>query len=341
MFQSFCIFFAKNFIFWYNYKNLVFLKKMNWPKEIEWRMRIQELTYRFFQQKNISQNEIVIFINWSLGRWELARKNFKKDVIDCSIFVSQDCEIWKIKDILQEYEIFMKENGFEIDIDMTNDPSSLLNLRFNKENVVYPSRIIDSFFLYGNEKNISAVLWSLENVSTKEITRLRDRTNFHNKIVPTWKWKFWWVENIYYDIEKWMIHFDPERSIIWIKAWPLRAVQALADFLILRFIQHKKINSSQLMQVWNSTQEKIEFLQKTFEDKNLNFWVDKIIGLSLKEIIPLYRYFLEIHDIAKWYEWKYPYNYSVGNKEDIEEFRKNLNILHDNINVCLKLTAWK
>ena len=311
---------------------------MNWPKGIEWRMRIQQLTYEFFKSKNISQNEIVVFINWSLWRGELARKNFKKDIIDCSIFVSKDCEIEKIKNLIIEYENFMRQQGFEIDIDLTNDETSLLNLRFSKENVIYPSRIIDSFFLYWNEKNISTILYSLNNLSTKEITKVKDRANFHNKIVISWKWKFWWVENIYYDVEKWIIYYDPKNSIIWIKAWPLRASQALADFLILRLIQYKKIKPQDLMLVWNSCEEKIKFLRNSFEDKRLNFWVDNAISQALKQISKIYDYFVKIHDQAKWYEWKYPYNYKV---ENIEEFKKNLHTLNDNINICLKLTAGK
>lgn len=262
--------------------------------------------------------------------WRLENKPFFDDVTSFLDIVlvapNTTLNVSRVSDLLQ---LMQETASFVINDVEIKWPEDSLSLYKNERNRVYPTRIFDAFSLLGDEK----LLNELKNAVIQEIAdnngiarRFADYLRVHKNVLKNHAFKIHWEETREFDLNEWIIYFDPQNHTFSVKTWPLRVVQyslALALFRKIRDSWHQDIGFINTLPA--NICERLDFLL----DNDLT----NMSQGEVEELKFIYSYFLKIyHDLQYSYFGSWDTAYNVD-KDSLQDIKKMMSFLSDTLSV--------
>lgn len=282
--------------------------------------RIKKSFSWILSEENEASN--IIFTTWS--DWRMENKSFDWVVSNMElVFAWQSNEEMKrLKEYVESRVSFIIDN-YEFKNTSWNSSLVLYN---NNPNLVFPTRIWDSINLWWDNRILLAMkeLVSQEIINDRNLyERFKDRFRYNKNIVKTWKNIFRWEEKKQFDFEEWLIFYNPENFVEWVKLWPLRAVQYVFALSLMRKIRNSWYHLDFIDELPSSIPDRLDFL--------FSNWYTKFSFDEIEDIKYIYIFFLKIY-----HQIQYEYLHSnksefLLDKDILKDIQKMLYFLSENL----------
>jgi len=290
-------------------------KNLNWLKDF-WK----ELNNIFSNDEFLrnSKDEFLLSTSWS--DWRLSNLMSDKEIVLYHNWLSEDFIKYLRDKVLEIWDVNVFE---EKDVNSENILNRKTNL--SKTNAIWPSVLIDSYWLYWNNnikyKVDSILYWKVQD-NRKVLDDSKKKIRSFRKIAKTWKNVLRWKEIVHFDIDSWVAYYDPDNFVYWFKMWPTRLVQMKIISEIISFLRK------------NNKDDSIDFLNKlpsSNKDRILFFkdiWILNLSDWEMSELLELFPMFMLLSHKAQ-------YNYKINN---ITEMEFDKNETNDALKSLIKIT---
>ena len=311
----------------YNFDKNIYLeslkeKNLNWLKDF-W----ENLNNLFLNDDFVKSNKENFLLSTSWSDWRLTNLMSEKEIILYHNSLSEDFVKYLQDKILNIWWINVFE---EKKLDSWNNWDSSTNILNRKTNLsntnaIWPSVLIDSYWLYWNNEiknKVDSILYWKVQENRKVLDDSKKKIRAFRKIANTWKNVLRWEEITHFNKESWVAYYDPENFTYWFKMWPARLVQMKMTSEIISFLRkNNEINS-------------IDFLKKLPADNKSRIlffqemWISNLSNWEISELIDFFSIFMLLSH-------KSQYNYKINN---IIETKFDKNEINSALDSLVKIT---
>lgn len=200
-----------------------------------------------------------------------------------------------------------------------------LSLYNNDPDLVFPTRLFDSVPFF-DPASLRSVL--LRGVSDEIIadgrlsSKMYDRFRAHRKMMETGGDRFRWVEYRAYDMQEWVLHYDPENYIFWVKNWPLRYVQYMLAVWLMRYIRDSKSHPGFMDELPTSVIDRLLFIRDNALSSKTEW--------ELERLREMYEFFLHLyHEMQYRHFSEWETTFVIEDRDILRDIRDMLACLKD------------
>lgn len=277
---------------------------------------------KFFSGMNdlssATAEDFSILTTWSDGRLE--NKPFA--------WVDSNIELVFVAWIAIPIEIIAKDVASKVSFALDNAETKTIGIdKFllyqNNPDLVFPTRVWDSICLYGcNEIE----LLMKETLSREIISHPASAGSFlkrleqHKKMLKTGEWVFKWHKYKLYDLNTWVINYDPLNHNSSVKGWPLRVVQYTLALALMRYIRDTAKHPGFVAELPQNIVDRLEYLKAN--------WLTKLNTHDIDEIKYIYAFFLNLYHELQYKYFKYQEtNFVIEDEATLQDMRNMLEAL--------------
>ena len=288
------------------------------------------LFWRFFNEDVyhiLNPESIMISTTWSDGRLENKAHPWVRSNLELQIVTTVEHDREKVSGLIERFKDLIGKNIENIEHKRLGiDTISIYN---NSPDLVFPTRFLDSATFFDPSWIRSTLLKRMtEEIASdgKLSSKMYDRFRAHKRTMLTGIDKFHWKSYRGFDIDTWILNYDPLRNIYGIKNWPLRYVQYLLAVAFMRYIRDSKTPPWFIDILPTHIFDRIEFISiHSLSTKNKN---------ELSTLQSIYEFFLHIY-----HEMQYRHFSEWATEFIIEDssIRKDIQIMLDCLDQAYKI----
>jgi hypothetical protein len=292
------------------------LLKINEKRALFWRFFNEEI-YHILDPKNI-----MISTTWSDGRLENKAHPWVRSNLELQIVTKNEHETEKVNELVERIEDLVWKNIENIEHKKLGiDAISLYN---NNPDLVFPTRFFDSvtFFDPSMIRSILLEWMSREIISTWKLSsKMYDRFRIHKKTMETGIDKFHWVAYEWFNINTWVIRYDPLNNVFGIKNWPLRYVQYLLAVALMRHIRDSKMHPKFMDILPTHISDRLDFIYAN--------WLSAKNKSELSTLQSIYEFFLHVyHEMQYRHFSEWATEFIIEDHDILKEIQTMLNCLN-------------
>jgi hypothetical protein len=276
-----------------------------------------DLNNLFLNDKFVQENRENFLLTTTWSDWRLSNLMSEKEVILYHNSLSEDFVDYLQDKILNIWWVNVFEEKKLDSWNILNAwgvSTNILNRKTNlsKTDAIWPSVLIDSYWLYWNneiQNKVDSVLYWKVQENRKVLDDSKKKTRAFRKIANTWKNILRWKEITHFDKNSWISYYNPDNFAYWFKMWPARLVQMKMTSEIISFLRkNNELDSMNFLKnLPNDNKSRLLFFQE--------MWISNLSEWELSELIEFFSMFMLLSH-------KSQYNYKINNIIETE-FDKN------------------